>query len=578
MKDPSRFFRWVLLITGWISVALMVAAAVRENFLGEWRLVQREYRALLRREAADPHGRALADSFRIEIKQINVPGLGATDRCVSCHNGIDDPRMKEVPLPHRVHSGEILQQHPAERFGCTVCHQGQGAATNYHDAKAEDAYWDYPLLPPELTSATCASCHDPEYLARRSELQVAQLLDGMRLYDEKGCGSCHKIGGRGGTLGRALDDEGMRTRHQLPLARLAPPHTTWRWHKAHFLDPAGIVPGSRMIDPGVTEDEATALTVFMLSLRGRDLPASYMAPDKLEQRYRALHPAPRSGRELYRAYCSACHHAQGQGSNYAALGVRAPAIASADFLDVASDEFILATLETGRPERRMPALAAANDTLGPEEARSVAAHLRAIGPRAPDRAEVEAAHSDPALGRELYASDCAACHGDRGEGTPLGGPLAAADRRAAARGELYRAVVGGMPRTAMPRYSRYDASALRSLLDYAASLPQAPASRAAWRLGRGKPSDGRVLYSRICAGCHGESGQGNTGPALGSPQFRAAASEEFVAVTVVRGRAGTPMPAFGRDSVNYPRLTAQEVLDVAAFVRSELGSGRREAK
>jgi hypothetical protein len=32
------------------------------------------------------------------------------------------------------------------------------------------------------------------------------------------------------------------------------------------------------------------------------------------------------------------------------------------------------------------------------------------------------------------------------------------------------------------------------------------------------------------------------------------------------------MPAFGRDSVNYPKLSAQEVLDLAAFVRSGLGA------
>ena len=32
------------------------------------------------------------------------------------------------------------------------------------------------------------------------------------------------------------------------------------------------------------------------------------------------------------------------------------------------------------------------------------------------------------------------------------------------------------------------------------------------------------------------------------------------------------MPAFGRDNANYPRLTAQEVLDLAAFVRKGLSA------
>jgi hypothetical protein len=35
---------------------------------------------------------------------------------------------------------------------------------------------------------------------------------------------------------------------------------------------------------------------------------------------------------------------------------------------------------------------------------------------------------------------------------------------------------------------------------------------------------------------------------------------------------GTPMPAFGRDSVRFPKLTASEVLDLAAFVHNGLGT------
>ena len=50
-------------------------------------------------------------------------------------------------------------------------------------------------------------------------------------------------------MGVALDDEGLKTRHQLVLAHLEPPHTTWRWHEAHFRDPGGVVPGSQMRNP-----------------------------------------------------------------------------------------------------------------------------------------------------------------------------------------------------------------------------------------------------------------------------------------------------------------------------------------
>jgi mono/diheme cytochrome c family protein len=123
----------------------------------------------------------------------------------------------------------------------------------------------------------------------------------------------------------------------------------------------------------------------------------------------------------------------------------------------------------------------------------------------------------------------------------------------------------------MPKYSSYDAQTLRSLLDYTASLPAVPGSREAWKAGSGDVEKGKRLFSRSCAGCHGESGQGNIGPGLGLPGFQHAASEEFIAATIVRGRAGTPMPAFGRDNVSFAKFTAQEVLDLAAFVRRGLG-------
>jgi cytochrome c oxidase cbb3-type subunit 3 len=94
-----------------------------------------------------------------------------------------------------------------------------------------------------------------------------------------------------------------------------------------------------------------------------------------------------------------------------------------------------------------------------------------------------------------------------------------------------------------------------------------PGSRATWRLGPGNAAHGKELYLRHCADCHGKQGAGKLGPALANSGFLKAASTEFIAATIIRGRSGTPMPAFGRDSVSYAKLTATEVLDIAAFIR-----------
>src|SRR3990172_2927738 len=103
MKAPSRLFRWTLLVANLVTIAFLVAAAVRENLMAQWFTVQREYRTILASKASDENGRELLRNYRVELKQVSVAALGAVDRCASCHNGIDDPRMTNVQLPHRVH-------------------------------------------------------------------------------------------------------------------------------------------------------------------------------------------------------------------------------------------------------------------------------------------------------------------------------------------------------------------------------------------------------------------------------------------------------------------------------------------
>ena len=211
MSDPSRASKWVLLISSLATLGFLLAAARRENITADWRRVQQGYKDVLRSKATDEKARRVAAEFPIEIRQITVPALQTVDRCVTCHPGIDDPRMQDQPQPYRTHPKGLLQIHRVEKFGCTVCHQGQGAALTFNEAKAEDYFWDYPLLPASLTEASCNSCHDPKALPKGA---AARLARGMELFDQKGCSSCHKLDGKGGILGPALDNVGFKTKHQ----------------------------------------------------------------------------------------------------------------------------------------------------------------------------------------------------------------------------------------------------------------------------------------------------------------------------------------------------------------------------
>ena len=373
MTDPSRIYRWLLLVASVVTIVYLVGAAVHENYLAQWQTVQQEYRTILREKATDDRGRELLAKFRVEMKQASIPALGTVDRCVTCHNGVDDPRMIDVPQPHRTHPGHILDKHPVDRFGCTVCHHGQGAAMTFNEAKAEDVFWDYPLLPPELTEATCVTCHDAENLPPD---QIPLLVAGMKLYQDKSCGSCHKLGGRGGALGPALDNEGAKTKHQLIMTNLKPPHTTWNWQNAHFRDPGGVVPDSLMRNPTVTRPEALALTAYMLSQWKRDVPESYLAPDKIEQKYRALHPVPLTGEQVYRQYCTACH---GNGA-YTRWDKKfnrfIPAIRGVSLISTATREYFQSNIEQGRPGTQMPAWGPHAGGLLPEEITGVIEYLR----------------------------------------------------------------------------------------------------------------------------------------------------------------------------------------------------------
>jgi hypothetical protein len=78
--------------------------------------------------------RLAAERFDIGQKQLYLTDLNRIDRCVTCHVAIDNPGMADAMQPLIAHSGDIMENHPKEQFGSTVCHGGQGRATAAEDA------------------------------------------------------------------------------------------------------------------------------------------------------------------------------------------------------------------------------------------------------------------------------------------------------------------------------------------------------------------------------------------------------------------------------------------------------------
>lgn len=403
---------------------LLIVAAAGENYFTEWRSHQREYRRILLSKAEDEGEVKSARGYRVEMRQIVAPDLGHVDRCVSCHLGLDDPRMTDVAQPYAVHPEPLLGDHEIEKFGCTVCHLGQGRATLREDAHAreEGAFWEQPLLPAAFSQATCGICHDPEYLETRG---APVLAAGFEIFRTRGCLGCHKLGGRGGPLGPDLDTIGDKGRHGLPFAHVEGERQVWNWHVQHLSDPQSVVPESKMPAVDLDEEGIQALTTYLLSLRSSNLTEAMTPRDRYEQRYQVWHTPPLSGEALYGQFCYACHQEGTETVLHDTLNV-IPSVRNPDFLAVATKEFLEQSIARGRPTTYMPAWNQAAGGLTEEEISRLAEYLLEGRGEAREITFVMAETADAEHGEQLFGEECTDCHAltrEGGDAPWLGDPV-----------------------------------------------------------------------------------------------------------------------------------------------------------
>lgn len=188
-------------------------------------------------------------------------------------------------------------------------------------------------------------------------------------------------------------------------------------------------------------------------------------------------------------------------------------------------------------------------------------------------------------GRALYALHCAPCHGREGQGRIQGNATALnnQDFLMVASDEFLRTTIAlGRRETEMRAWSQEAGGPLRptEIEDVIAffrtwqrEVPQLPLRR----VGRGDPSQGRKLYERACANCHGWQGQGELGmgPALNNPDFLASADDRFLWATIAYGRRETPMFPSLHGLEGVRQFSEADIDDVVAYLRGWQGSGER---
>ncbi len=543
--------KYLLLTASAGTLALLVVAAAEENLLKPWRRIQ---------QSASTNG----SPVEVRLRQVVVPGLRTADRCVSCHLGMA-PGESGLTGPRVTAAHKPVGHDPAD-FGCTVCHGGQGYATEQADAHGEVESWPAPMIPLRYAYAGCGSCH-----THLRVTNTAALERGRNLFQSLDCLACHKLDGRGGTVriggvggmegpdlsrvGATGYDAGWYEQHlkksraagagvwqssfgaieeparaSLALflaSRVGAPglveakalfHTLGcrgchkvnavggddgpdltrvgerdpgrtdfthvpgapvlaNWFAEHFRHPARVVPDSAMPAFGLSEEEVDALTFYMLSLRHSAFPEAYWPKDRIRAERFGEREFATDGATLYGTFCAACHGLHGEGRRYPGMPVF-PAVGNPDFLAVASDEFLTATIRHGRPGRRMPAWGEKEGGLRPEEIQAVVGQLRAWGGVVPE--------PDPKPSRWVTAD----------------------------------------------------------------------------------AATGKRLFTAYCAGCHGAEGRGGEALALNNQGLLAGATDTYLARTISRGRRGTAMEGYAKPSTVHPTLAPGDIESIVSYIRS----------
>ncbi|MCJ7702680.1 MAG: c-type cytochrome [Anaerolineales bacterium] len=195
---------------------------------------------------------------------------------------------------------------------------------------------------------------------------------------------------------------------------------------------------------------------------------------------------------------------------------------------------------------------------------------------------LEAASGTPLdVGQELFASYCAACHGDFGEGGPnparpddVIAPISTAEYLKTRDDFTLRSIIAqGQPNFGMSPFSSsfggpLEEDKIDAIVAYLRSweanppvdLPPAAVVSPQVSL------SSEDIYGQICAQCHGPEGLGATGPSLRDPEFQSKNSVQDIFETISNGHEATSMISWGE------LLNVEQIQGLSEFI-SQLDSG-----
>ncbi len=188
--------------------------------------------------------------------------------------------------------------------------------------------------------------------------------------------------------------------------------------------------------------------------------------------------------------------------------------------------------------------------------------------REPARIEaVELADREAAVtaGGDLYTENCAACHGDEGEGS-VGPALNSSELLEQTSDEvLFSLTRTGVPSSIMPAWGQafggpFTDEQVNELVAFIRAWePTAPEPEPADT--SPDPSRGALIFNQTCSVCHGQEGKGtDIAPALNDPERLGKLNDAWYRSTIAYGRPAKGMPTWGTV------LSPAQINDVVALI------------
>lgn len=247
------------------------------------------------------------------------------------------------------------------------------------------------------------------------------------------------------------------------------------------------------------------------------------------------------GAEVFEANCTDCH------------GQRIP--------NAASVEEAIEIITTGGAHETMPVW---GDILTAEQLDALVTYAVSSAEGAP----VE-------QGRELYADNCAVCHGDFGEGGAnparpgdVIAPISSAEYLLTRDDITLRAIIEqGQPNFGMSPFGTaaggpLDSDEIDAIVAFMRSWEANPPVELPPEVVVDQfPLKAADIYTELCAQCHGLDGEGIIGPALNAPEFQSGNTDQDIYDTINLGHEATAMIGWGEI------LSSEQIEGLVSYIR-----------